>query len=34
VGVGKDYTLYALTDGTVKFEPATKYRRKVSVYAA
>lgn len=34
VGVGKDYTLYALIDGTVKFEPASKYRRKVSVYAA
>jgi large subunit ribosomal protein L27 len=34
VGVGRDYTLYALVDGTVKFEPATKTRRKVSVYAA
>ncbi|OGO40489.1 MAG: 50S ribosomal protein L27 [Chloroflexi bacterium RBG_16_57_8] len=34
VGVGKDYTLYALIDGAVKFEPASKYRRKVSVYAA
>ena len=34
VGVGRDYTLYALIDGTVKFEPASKYRRKVSVYAA
>lgn len=34
VGLGKDYTLYALIDGTVKFEPASKYRRKVSVYAA
>ena len=33
VGVGKDYTLYALIDGIVKFEPATKNRRKVSVYA-
>lgn len=33
VGVGKDYTLYALTDGFVKFEPASKNRRKVSVYA-
>ena len=33
VGVGKDYTLFALIDGTVKFEPASKNRRKVSVYA-
>lgn len=33
VGVGKDYTLFALVDGTVKFEPATKDRRRVSVYA-
>ncbi|MDP2917557.1 MAG: 50S ribosomal protein L27 [Dehalococcoidia bacterium] len=33
VGVGGDYTLYALIDGFVKFEPATKIRRKVSVYA-
>lgn len=34
VGVGKDYTLYALIDGVVKFEPDTKNRRKVSVYAS
>jgi len=33
VGVGKDYTLYALIDGKVKFEPTTNNRRKVSVYA-
>ena len=33
VGVGRDYTLFALIDGVVKFEPATKSRRKVSVYA-
>ena len=33
VGVGRDYTIYALIDGTVKFEPASKDRRKVSVYA-
>jgi len=33
VGVGRDYTLFALIDGIVKFEPATKNRRKVSVYA-
>ncbi len=33
VGVGRDYTLFALIDGAVKFEQATKERRKVSVYA-
>jgi large subunit ribosomal protein L27 len=32
VGVGKDYTLFALTTGRVKFEPTTKNRRRVSVY--
>jgi len=31
VGCGKDYTLFALTDGKVKFEPITDNRRKVSV---
>jgi len=34
VGVGKDYTIYALIDGVVKFEPTTNNRRKVSVYAS
>ena len=34
VGVGKDYTLYALVDGDVKFEPASNTRRKVSVYVS
>jgi large subunit ribosomal protein L27 len=34
VGVGKDYTLFALIDGVVSFEPASKKRRKVSVYAS
>ena len=33
VGVGKDYTLYSLIDGVVKFEPTSNNRRKVSVYA-
>ena len=33
VGVGRDYTLFALIDGIVKFEPASNSRRKVSVYA-
>ncbi|PIP48966.1 MAG: 50S ribosomal protein L27 [Chloroflexi bacterium CG07_land_8_20_14_0_80_45_17] len=32
VGLGKDYTLFALIDGSVKYEPATKYKKKVSVY--
>jgi large subunit ribosomal protein L27 len=34
VGVGRDYTLFAMIDGIVKFEPAGNNRRKVSVYAA
>jgi large subunit ribosomal protein L27 len=34
VGVGKDYTLYALIDGVVTFEPTSNNRRKVSVYAS
>ncbi len=33
VGVGRDYTLFALIDGIVKYEPAKNNRRKVSVYA-
>ena len=33
VGVGRDYTLFALIDGIVKLEPARNDRRKVSVYA-
>jgi large subunit ribosomal protein L27 len=32
VGVGRDHTLFALVDGTVRFENATKDRKKVSVY--
>ena len=34
VGVGKDYTLFALIDGIVKFEPTRNNRRKVSVSAS
>ncbi len=34
VGVGRDHTLFALVDGFVKFEPESKYKRKVSVYSA
>lgn len=33
VGVGKDYTLFALIDGVVAFEPTSNDRRKVSVNA-
>ncbi|MFQ5593569.1 MAG: 50S ribosomal protein L27 [Anaerolineae bacterium] len=32
VGLGRDYTLFALIDGYVKFEPKTRSRKKVSVY--
>lgn len=32
VGLGKDYTLFALIDGVVKFERKDKKRLKVSVY--
>jgi large subunit ribosomal protein L27 len=35
VGLGRDYTIFSLIDGKVKFEPHAKGRRKqVSVYAA
>ena len=33
VGMGKDYTLFALTDGVVKFETYRRDRKQVSVYA-
>ncbi len=32
VGCGKDYTLFALVEGKVKFERLGKDRKKVSVY--
>jgi len=32
VGIGRDYTLFALIDGYVKYEPATKYKKKVNIY--
>jgi len=34
VGIGSDDTLFALIDGTVKFEAYRRDRRQVSVYAA
>ena len=33
VGVGKDYTLFAKTDGIITFERSGKYKKLVSVYA-
>jgi large subunit ribosomal protein L27 len=33
VGLGRDFTLFALMDGKVKFEWASKGRRMASVYA-
>ncbi len=32
VGVGRDYTLFALVDGTVKFENFGGDRKRVAVY--
>lgn len=34
VGLGRDFTLFALTDGVVKFENKDRRRKKVSVLAA
>jgi large subunit ribosomal protein L27 len=33
VGVGRDFTLFATIDGYVKFEPHSRGRKQVSVYA-
>jgi len=33
VGIGRDYTLFALIDGYIKYEPASKYKKMVSVYS-
>ena len=32
VGVGRDFTLFALIDGTVKFEHDSRTKKRVSVY--
>ena len=32
VGVGRDHTLYALVDGQVRFEHATKFKTRASVH--
>jgi large subunit ribosomal protein L27 len=33
VGCGRDYTLFALTDGTVKFETLYNSKKRVSIVA-
>jgi large subunit ribosomal protein L27 len=33
VGMGRDHTLFSLIEGTVRFEQATRERKRVSVYA-
>ena len=32
VGIGRDHTLFALIDGSVKFEHETRDKKRVSVY--
>ena len=34
VGIGKDFTLFALKDGKVKFEWASRTKKKVSIVEA
>ncbi|MBU6374843.1 MAG: 50S ribosomal protein L27 [Bdellovibrionales bacterium] len=34
VGLGRDFTIYSLIDGVVKFERHDKTRKKISVYPA
>ncbi|MBL7713820.1 MAG: 50S ribosomal protein L27 [Bdellovibrionales bacterium] len=34
VGTGRDWTLYAMIDGVVKFERYDKKRKQISVYPA
>ena len=34
VGIGRDFTLYALVDGTVAFDHATKMRKRANVVPA
>jgi large subunit ribosomal protein L27 len=34
VGIGRDFTLFALINGTVKFERYGKTRTRIAVYAA
>ncbi len=32
VGMGKDHTLFSLVEGSVKFEHATRNKKRISVY--
>jgi len=32
VGLGRDYTIFALVDGYVRYEPHSRTQRRVSVY--
>lgn len=32
VGIGRDYTIYSLIEGEVKFEAFARHRKRVSVY--
>ena len=34
VGLGRDFTIFSLVDGKVKFESAGRERKRVSVYPA
>lgn len=34
VGLGRDYTIYSLIEGYVKFEPYSRTQKQVSVYPA
>lgn len=34
VGLGRDFTIYSMIDGVIKFEPYTQGQKKVSVYPA
>lgn len=34
VGLGKDFTIFSLINGVVKYERLDKTRKKVSVYAS
>jgi len=33
VGIGKDHTIFATIDGYVKFEHATRKKKRISVYS-
>ena len=32
VGMGRDFTLFSLVDGAVKFEPFSRQKKRISVY--